>query len=66
MSDRVDLPDLDEWEEAHVTPIADLIEHESSENCVCGPEIKPLKRSDGSIVYVYLHHALDGRKDSET
>ena len=59
------LPHIDEWEEAHVTPTNDLVEHESSPDCICGPEIKPLKRDDGSVVYVYLHHSLDGREAHE-
>lgn len=47
----------------HVTPINDLIEHEENDegDCPCGPEVQPVKREDGSIGWVYIHNALDGR-----
>lgn len=35
----------------HVMPVNDLIDHDSSgeEDCVCGPEILPVERDDGSM-----------------
>lgn len=47
----------------HVTPINDLIEHEWDDDgdCPCGPEVQPVEREDGSIGWLYLHNALDGR-----
>lgn len=36
----------------HVTPIND---------CPCGPEVQPVEQEDGSISWLYLHNALDGR-----
>lgn len=37
----------------------DAIKHEDSEDCVCGPTIEPVKRDDGSVVYIAIHHRLD-------
>lgn len=50
----------------HVYPINDLVEHDTSEDCVCGPEIEPVERDDGSIGWVVKHHSLDGREITET
>ena len=49
----------------HVTPRDDLVLHEPNEECVCVPECCPNELPDGSIVYVYVHHALDRRDDFE-
>lgn len=51
--------------DVHTVPVNDLIEHETSEDCVCGPEIIPVEREDGSIGYVASHHSLDGRERKE-
>lgn len=42
---------------AHVVPCGDLIEHDSDDDCVCGPD---LKFCDGG--YIVVHHSLDGRE----
>lgn len=49
----------------HVLPVADIIEHEDSEECPCGPELLPVERDDGSIGWVLSHHSLDGREGRE-
>lgn len=49
----------------HVLPIGDLIDHDESEDCVCGPATKPVQRDDGSVGWVIVHHSLDGREKSE-
>ncbi len=36
------------------------IEHEISADCPCGPTVKPVKKEDGSIDWIYIHHRLDG------
>lgn len=41
------------------------IDHEFSEDCVCGPRCVPVERDDGSISWVYVHHSLDGRELTE-
>lgn len=46
----------------HVLPYRDLIEHPMSDDCTCGPTSQPVKRDDGSIGWVVIHHSLDGRE----
>jgi len=41
------------------------IDHDASEDCVCGPRCEPVERADGSIGWVYVHHSLDGREANE-
>lgn len=54
--------DVGDW---HVMPLKDLVEHEDSEDCACGPTPNPVKRDDGSIGWVHTHHSLDGRERKE-
>lgn len=49
----------------HVLPVNDLIEHEESDACVCGPETQPVERDDGSMGWLVVHNALDGREHRE-
>lgn len=49
----------------HVMSINDLVEHTCSEDCVCGPTPDPVKRDDGSVGWVIVHHSLDGREERE-
>jgi len=50
----------------HVYPLNDLIEHElEGDDCICGPEVEPIKREDGSIGWLVTHHSLDGRERHE-
>jgi hypothetical protein len=49
----------------HVHPLGDLIEHELTDDCVCGPEQRPGKRADGSVGWLVIHHSLDGREKTE-
>lgn len=51
--------------ERHVVPVNDLIEHVSTEQCLCGPTTTPVVRDDGSTGWVVTHHSLDGREASE-
>ena len=55
--------DLDSADYVHIMPINDLVEHEWDDDgdCPCGPEVQPVEREDGSISWVYMHNALDGR-----
>ncbi|WP_393075240.1 hypothetical protein [Streptomyces sp. LN704] len=50
----------------HVTPIDDVIEHDTSADteCVCGPTDQPVPRDDGSVGWLAIHHSLDGRERS--
>jgi hypothetical protein len=52
----------------HVTPIGDLVDHDTSTteaDCVCGPEVRPADQDDGSIGRLLVHHSLDGREQTE-
>jgi hypothetical protein len=51
---------------AHVVPRGDLVEHETSDDCPCGPTAQPVTRDDGSVGWVMLHHSLDGRERGES
>ena len=46
----------------HVEPIGDLIEHEDSAECPCLPTVEPVKRDDGSVGWLVVHNAWDGRE----
>lgn len=48
----------------HVLPVNDLLAHETDDaegGCVCGPTTEPVEREDGSMAWLIVHHALDGR-----
>ena len=50
----------------HVWPDDDVIEHDvDSDDCICGPELEPIERDDGSFGWVIHHHSLDGRERTE-
>lgn len=49
----------------HVTPIDDLIQHEKTEECVCGPTIEPVETPSGAINWMLTHNALDNREAYE-
>jgi hypothetical protein len=53
------VPVLEVGEGVHVLPVNDLVEHELSEDCVCGPWVELLSEEDLPLV---VHHALDGRE----
>src|SRR4051812_18502989 len=50
----------DDLTRVHTMPVDDLIEHETDEGCVCGPEAEFVS---GGILF--SHHSLDGREDDE-
>ncbi len=45
----------------HIKPVGDIVEHTDDDYCVCGPQPEAVKRPDGSIGWLIIHHALDGR-----
>ena len=49
----------------HVMPVGDVVEHESGEDCFCGPTAEPAERDDGSFGWVHVHHSVDGREFDE-
>lgn len=50
----------------HIQPLDDLIEHETSDDCPCGPVSEPVKLADGSVGWIVVHASLDGRELAET
>jgi hypothetical protein len=48
-------------DEMHLVPDNDLIEHTTSDECVCGPATTHI--DDGLIIII--HMSLDGREHSE-
>lgn len=59
--DGRDLIRDDQSDELHVMPFADLVEHDPTEDCICGTRTEPVYRADGSNGWLVVHHALDGR-----
>ena len=49
-------------EAIHTIPVNDLIEHDCEGDCICGPEVIPVPRDDGSMGWLISHHSLDGRE----
>ena len=49
----------------HVEPVGDLIEHEDSEECPCGPDIECVPNPHGPDGWLVTHHSLDGRERFE-
>jgi hypothetical protein len=52
-------------DELHVVPLNDLIKHDTVGDCPCGPQPQSVKRDDGSIGWLQVHHSLDGREATE-
>ena len=48
--------------EVHVLPHRDIVEHETSEGCVCAPTPWRVERDDGGDAWGYTHHSLDGHE----
>jgi hypothetical protein len=52
----------------HVSPVGDQVDHDTSTSepdCLCGPRVEPVKRDDGSMGWLIVHHSLDGREQAE-
>jgi hypothetical protein len=49
----------------HVWPQEDLLQHELSPDCPCGPTEETADREDGAPAFVFTHASLDGRERSE-
>jgi hypothetical protein len=51
-------------DEHHVDliPLGDLIEHEQSAECACGPRVELHHDAAGADVWMNLHASLDGRE----
>lgn len=49
----------------NVIPDGDLLPHQFSDDCVCGPRTEAVFRDDGSNGWMFVHSSLDGRELSE-
>lgn len=49
----------------HVWPEHDLLDHEMSPTCPCGPAQQRIDGADGTPHWMWTHHALDGREAAE-
>jgi hypothetical protein len=49
----------------HVIPDNDLVDHVTSEDCVCGPSWQLTESDDGVVFQMVTHHSLDGREQYE-
>lgn len=49
----------------HVVPVNDLVEHDLTDSCLCGPASRSVLRDDGSMGWVTVHASLDGREQKE-
>lgn len=49
---------------AHVVPVADIVQHTESDDCVCGPTVEYVHGETGSG-WLTTHHSLDGRERHE-
>lgn len=47
----------EEWDNLHVTPLDDLLEHSEDEDCMCDPRVEVI---GGKLLVV--HNAYDGRE----
>jgi hypothetical protein len=45
----------------HCEPVNDLLAHED-DDCPCLPVVKPVPRQDGSMGWLVVHNAWDGRE----
>ncbi|MEV2239508.1 hypothetical protein [Micromonospora sp. NPDC049891] len=53
------------YDDLHVTPVGDLIDHTTDDTCLCGPRPERVTRADGSDGWLHIHHSLDGREHKE-
>lgn len=52
----------------HVTPNGDLIEHDPTVDCICGPDVEWVNPDTGGTYEhgpLVGHHSLDGREADE-
>ncbi|WP_213451583.1 hypothetical protein [Rhizomonospora bruguierae] len=49
----------------HELPADDLVRHETTRDCVCGPTAVPVVRGDGCTRDILVHRWLDGREQDE-
>lgn len=45
----------------HTMPVNDKFIHFADEDCGCAPRVEPVPREDGTVGWLYIHDAADGR-----
>ncbi len=48
--------------EVHTIPVNDKHKHDENDDCGCFPRTEPVPREDGSVGWLIIHNALDGRR----
>ena len=59
----------------HVVPVGDVVEHDTSPDCICGPTLDTVRPAGTrscdcgcvpeQVGMTWVHHSLDGREASE-
>lgn len=49
----------------HVYPTGDVVEHELTDDCVCGLRMATAWAGDRIVGLIAIHHSLDGRENDE-
>ena len=49
----------------HAVPLDDVIVHDFSEDCPCGPRPRRIPRDGRPDGWTFTHHSLDGREFNE-
>lgn len=53
----------------HVLPVNDLVAHEETTDCICGPDVEYIDPETGDSYPsgpLVVHHSLDGREANES
>ncbi len=49
----------------HVMPTNDIVDHEPSDDCICGPEFELREAPDGSDMWIAIHWSADALQQQE-
>jgi hypothetical protein len=49
----------------HVMPTDDIVDHEASDDCVCGPEFELREGPAGQDMWIAVHWSADARERQE-
>lgn len=52
--------------DVHVHPLGDLIAHDLTADCVCGPDCELVEAEHAPDRWLVIHHSLDGREKAES
>jgi hypothetical protein len=51
--------------DVHAYPLDDIVEHELTPECSCGPTVEAVFDEGVLLGWLYTHHSLDGREFGE-